>query len=146
MKWYLKILLIPILCLNLLVALLLVCCAYSPMLPPEYMPLLSLAGLAFPFVLAANVLFFVLWLVLYRPFMLVSLIACLVCFPQIRAFSPINITLTSFCLYDFGNSGILTFCAFKFPTIFNGNNLTLNSPSNFPKKFEFLSTGIPFGR
>lgn len=92
MKWYLKILLIPILCLNLLVALLLVCCAYSPVLPAEYMPLLSLAGLAFPFVLAANVLFFVLWLVLYRPFMLVSLIACLVCFPQIRAFSPINIS------------------------------------------------------
>lgn len=90
MKWYLKILFVPILFVNLLTALLLLLCAYSPMLPAEYVPLLSLAGLAFPFVLAANVAFFLLWLLLYRPFMLVSLIAFVACVPQIRAFFPLN--------------------------------------------------------
>lgn len=91
MKWYLKILFAPILVVNLLAALLLLVCAYSPMLPAEYMPLLSLAGLAFPFVLAANVAFFLLWLLFYRPFMLVSLVAFVVCVPQIRAFFPLNV-------------------------------------------------------
>ena len=91
MKWYLKILFLPILLVNLLVALLLVCCAYSPVLPAEYMPLLSLAGLAFPFVLAANVVFLLVWLLLYRPFILVPIVTLLICFPQIRAFIPINI-------------------------------------------------------
>ena len=90
MKWYLKILFVPVLVVNLLTALLLLVCAYSPMLPAEYMPLLSLAGLAFPFVLAANVAFFLLWLLFYRPFMLVSLVAFVVCVPQIRAFFPLN--------------------------------------------------------
>lgn len=91
MKWYSKILFLPFLLINLIVALLLVCCAYSPVLPAEHLPLLSLAGLAFPFVLAANILFIVLWLVMYRPFMLVPIVTLLLCIPQIRAFSPINI-------------------------------------------------------
>lgn len=85
-----KILLLPLLVVNVLAALLLVCCAYSPLISPEQFPLLSLAGLAFPWVLAANVAFLVAWLILYRRYMLVSLAACLLCFSQIRAFSPIN--------------------------------------------------------
>ena len=60
------------------------------MLPAEEMPLLALSGLAFPFVLGANVIFLLFWLILYRPFMLVSLLSCALCFPQIRALSPIN--------------------------------------------------------
>lgn len=90
MKWYLKPLLLPLFAVNLLTALLLVGCAYSPVLPAENMPLFSLSGLAFPFVLVANAVFLLLWLILYKPFMLASLIACILCFPQIRAFSPIN--------------------------------------------------------
>ena len=85
-----KIILLPLLVVNVLAALLLVCCAYSPLISPEQFPLLSLAGLAFPWVLAANVAFLVAWLILYRRYMLVSLAACLLCFSQIRAFSPIN--------------------------------------------------------
>lgn len=92
MRWYAKIVLVPLLAVNLLVALLLVCCAYSPMLPAESMPLLSLAGLAFPFILVANLLFLVLWIVLYRPFLLVSLVTFLLCFSQLRIFCPVNIT------------------------------------------------------
>lgn len=90
MKWYLKLLLLPVFAFNLLTALLLIGCAYSPMLPAEEMPLLALSGLAFPFVLGANVIFLLFWLILYRPFMLVSLLSCVLCFPQIRALSPIN--------------------------------------------------------
>ena len=90
MRWILRILLLPVLAVNLLVALLLVGCAYSPLLPPSTVALLSLAGLAFPFVLVANVLFIPLWLVLHRRYMWLSVIACLLCLPQIRAFCPIN--------------------------------------------------------
>lgn len=79
-----------ILAINLLVAILLVCCAYSPMLSASQMPLLSLAGLAFPFVLAVNVFFFVFWLLAYWRYALVSLITFLICFAQIRAFVPMN--------------------------------------------------------
>lgn len=90
MKWYAKILLLPILAVNLLVAFMLIGCAYSPILPAESMPLLSLAGLAFPFVLTANILFLFLWLLLHRRFMLLPIVTFIICFPQIRAFSPIN--------------------------------------------------------
>ncbi len=90
MKKALGILLLPILAINLLVALLLLCCAYSPILPAEQMPMLSLAGLAFPFMLVANVLFLLLWLFIYPRYALLSLIACILCFAQIRAFFPIN--------------------------------------------------------
>ena len=92
MRWYAKILLWPVLAVNLLVALLLIGCAYSPVLPVESLPLLSLAGLAMPFVLVANGAFLILWLLLYKRFMLVSVVAFLVCFPQIRVFFPINVS------------------------------------------------------
>lgn len=91
MKKILKILLLPVLAVNVLAALLLVCCAYSPILPAEQMPLFSLAGLAFPIALAANVIFLVFWLFVYWRYALVSFITCLICFVQIRAFFPINI-------------------------------------------------------
>jgi endonuclease/exonuclease/phosphatase family metal-dependent hydrolase len=91
MKRVLKILLSPILVVNLLAAIGLIGCAYSPLLPAEKMPLLSLAGLAFPFVLAANVCFLVLWIFVYRRYALVSLVTFLLCIPQMRAFFPINI-------------------------------------------------------
>lgn len=91
MKKVLKILLLPVLAINMLAALLLVCCAFSPILPAERMPLLSLAGLAFPIALVANVFFLVFWLFVYWRYALVSLITCLVCFAQIRTFFPVNI-------------------------------------------------------
>lgn len=90
MKWYLKIVLYPLLAINFVVAVSMIASAYSPLLPPERLALLSLGGLAFPFVLAANVAFLFVWLFIYRRFMWLSLLACAVCFPQIRAFSPIN--------------------------------------------------------
>ena len=91
MKWYSKILLCPILAVNLLLAVVLIGCAYSPLLPVADMPLLSLSGLAMPFVLGANLLFFVVWLLLYRPFMLIPLFTCFICLPPIRSFVPVNL-------------------------------------------------------
>lgn len=90
MKWLLRILLSPILAVNLLVALLLIGCAYSPFFSPESVSLFSLAGLAFPFVLACNLLFIPLWLLLHRRYVWIPIIACLVCLQQIRAFFPVN--------------------------------------------------------
>lgn len=91
MKWILRILFFPVLVVNFGVALLLIGCAYSPLLPPATLPLLSLAGLAFPFVLVGNILFIIAWLLVCRRYIWLSVIACLICLPQIRAFSPVNI-------------------------------------------------------
>ena len=91
MKKVLRILLLPVLAINLVVALLLVCCAYSPLLPAEQVPLPSLAGLAFPFILMAKVLFLLFWLLIYWRYALVPLVALLLCFAQVRTFFPINI-------------------------------------------------------
>ena len=90
MRNALKIILLPVLAINLMVALLLVCCAYSPMLPAERMPLFSLAGLAFPFALVANVLFLLFWLFVYRRYLWVPIITLLICSVQIYTFFPIN--------------------------------------------------------
>ena len=92
MKKLLRILFFPFLGINMLVSVLLICCAYSPILPAGETPLLSLAGLAFPFALAANVLFLILWLLIYPRYVVVSLATCLICMVQIRAFLPINIS------------------------------------------------------
>ena len=91
MKKTLKILLLPILAINLLAAIGLICCAYSPVLSIERMPLISLAGLAFPIALAVNVLFLLFWLFVYWRYAFVSFVTCLICAIQIRAFFPINL-------------------------------------------------------
>ena len=90
MKWLRKILLFPLLLINVVMAVALIACAYSQLLPPEHIRLLSLGGLAFPFVLAANVAFLLVWLVFYPRYMLASLVACLMCIAQIRTFLPVN--------------------------------------------------------
>lgn len=92
MRKILQIILLPILAINLMVAICLICCAYSPMLPAEQLPLLSLAGLAFPFILAANVLFLFFWLLIYPRYIIVPIVTGLICFAQIRTFFPINFT------------------------------------------------------
>ena len=91
MKKFLKVLLLPLLAINLLGAICLICCAYSPLLPVESMPLLSLTGLGFPFVLTINVVFLILWLLIYPSYAMVSLVTCLICISQIHALIPINL-------------------------------------------------------
>lgn len=90
MKKVLKILLFPLLAINVVAAALLICCAYSPLLPAEHMPLLSLAGLAFPFTFILNAFFLILWLIIYPRYVVLPLITGVICFTQIRAFIPVN--------------------------------------------------------
>lgn len=90
MRKVIKIVLSPILAINLLVSICLICCAYSPILPAGEMPLLSLAGLAFPFVLGVNLFFLLLWLLIYPRYIIVPLVTSFICLPQIRTFLPIN--------------------------------------------------------
>ena len=89
-KKLINILLFPFLALNLFSAIGLMCCAYSPMLPAEHLPLLSLAGLAFPIALGVNVVFLILWLAIRPRYTMIPLIAGILCLAQIRAYSPIN--------------------------------------------------------
>ena len=90
MNKVLGILFLPVLVINVVAAVLLVCCAYSPILPAGQFPLLSLAGLAFPFALALTGAFLLFWLFAYRRYIWFTLITILVCLPQIRAFFPVN--------------------------------------------------------
>ncbi len=79
-----------LLCGNLFLVLLMLLCAYSPYISPVAHPILACAGLAFPVFLLLNVLFFFFWLFFYRRYTLLSLIALIICLPQIRAYMPLN--------------------------------------------------------
>lgn len=75
---------------NALVVVLLLLAAYSSYIDPQTCPVLSCAGLAFPVFLLLNVLFLLFWLFFYRRYLLLSLVALVVCAPQIRAYMPLN--------------------------------------------------------
>lgn len=90
MKWYKKIWAYPLLLVNIAVAAVFMLCAASPLIPASQFPLISLAGLAFPFLLAAVVAFILFWLVFHKRYCLVSLLALAVCFESVRDFFPIN--------------------------------------------------------
>jgi endonuclease/exonuclease/phosphatase family metal-dependent hydrolase len=92
MKRVRTLLTISILIVNILTALTLLLSAYSAHITPEKFPMLSCAGLLFPFFLLANICFIVLWLIFlqYR-YMFVSIVAILISFPYIRTYCPINL-------------------------------------------------------
>jgi endonuclease/exonuclease/phosphatase family metal-dependent hydrolase len=79
-----------ILLLNALIAGLLLLAAYSPYVMPEKYPLFSCAGLVFPLFLAANFCFLLFWLIFHYKFSSLSLIALIICIPQIRIYFPLN--------------------------------------------------------
>ena len=82
-----------LLAINVLVALLMVLCAFSSYISPYTFPVLSCAGLAFPIFLLLNVLFLIFWLFFNRRYALLSLVVMFVCIGQIRAFLPVNISM-----------------------------------------------------
>ena len=94
MKWYTKLWAYPLLLVNLAVSAVFIVCAYSPHIPAERFPVISLAGLAFPFAFAAMLAFLVFWLFFYRRFCWLSVVTLLVCCKSIYAMSPLNITDT----------------------------------------------------
>lgn len=75
---------------NALLAVAMLVCAYSPYINPVSHPVLSCAGLAFPIFLLLNVLFLLFWLVIYRRYALLPLIALVACAGAVRAYIPIN--------------------------------------------------------
>ncbi|MBQ4525460.1 MAG: endonuclease/exonuclease/phosphatase family protein [Bacteroidaceae bacterium] len=82
-----------LLVINVLVALLMVLCAFSSYISPYTFPVLSCAGLAFPIFLLLNFLFFAFWLFFNRRYALLPLVVMFVCIGQIRAFLPVNISM-----------------------------------------------------
>lgn len=86
-----KVISITILLVNLFMAALFILAAYSPYVSPEKYPLLSCAGLIFPFFLLINIAFPIFWLVFHYRYALVSLIAIIICLPPIRTYFPVNL-------------------------------------------------------
>lgn len=69
----------------------LVLCAFSQQVSAERLPLVSLTGLAFPFVLAAVVVFLLFWLLTWKKGSWLSLLTLLVCVESIYAMCPVNL-------------------------------------------------------
>jgi endonuclease/exonuclease/phosphatase family metal-dependent hydrolase len=66
-------------------------CALSPLLPPAKQPLLACLGLAFPLAMMLNFLFLLFWFIIYRKYMLLSLVALLTCAQCIWTNCPLNL-------------------------------------------------------
>ena len=79
-----------ILIFNAVVAALLLFVAYSPDIDPQAHPVLSCAGLFFPFFWVANLAFLVFWLVVYRRYALFPLLVLFICWGSIRTYFPVN--------------------------------------------------------
>lgn len=94
MKWYTKLWTYPLLLINAGVSAIFVLCAYSQHIPAARLPLVSLAGLAFPFALAGVVAFLVFWLLFRRRCCWLSVVTLLACAPQIYTMCPVNLGRT----------------------------------------------------
>ncbi|MBR4338047.1 MAG: endonuclease/exonuclease/phosphatase family protein [Bacteroidaceae bacterium] len=92
MKWYTKLWAYPLLLINIFVCGVFILCAFSQQIPAEKLPIISLAGMAFPIALGAVVAFLVFWLLFYKRLCWLSLITLLVCSTQIYSMVPINIS------------------------------------------------------
>ena len=79
-----------LLTINVLVALLMVLCAFSSYISPYTFPVLSCAGLAFPIFLLLNVLFLIFWLFFKRKYALLPFFTLFACVGQIRDYMPLN--------------------------------------------------------
>lgn len=75
---------------NVATLLLLWACCASTYLSPETYPRISLAGLAFPFVLVPNILFIFFWLIFKIKYVWVPVVGLLVCGSFIRDYFPVN--------------------------------------------------------
>lgn len=90
MRWIGRLLANILLGINALVVLFLLLSAYSPYCNPQSFPVLSCLGLAFPVFLLGTLLFVCFWLVVYRKYILLSLLALVVCWQPIRTYIPCN--------------------------------------------------------
>jgi endonuclease/exonuclease/phosphatase family metal-dependent hydrolase len=79
-----KVILYPVLITNILCAGLLLLSAYSPYFYPEDYPYLAISGLLFPVFLVVNACFAVFWVFVRWKRVFITLVACLLCYPQLR--------------------------------------------------------------
>lgn len=108
-----KIVAFLILAVNALFAGILVLAAYSPYIDPAAHPVQSCMGLAFPVFLVINFCFLVFWLIVRWRYVVLSLLAFALCYPQIRTYMPTNfhsrkipeksIKVLSYNVMSFGN-------------------------------------------
>ena len=75
---------------NCIFAVLLILSSYAYLVPPVKMMFPSYLGLAFPVFLFANVLFIVFWLLQRRWLFLLSLVTLVICFPEIKLYTPLH--------------------------------------------------------
>lgn len=64
--------------------------AYSPYIHPQTHPVWSCLGLTFPLFLLSNLLFLCFWLVAYRKYAWLPLLALIGCWGPIRTYLPVN--------------------------------------------------------
>lgn len=76
---------------NGMVTLALLLSAYSSHIDPQTHPVWACAGLFFPVFLLLNLFFLIFWLVVYRRYLLLPVLAFLLCWGAIRTYFPINI-------------------------------------------------------
>lgn len=76
--------------LNLLVGVGLLVAAYAQYLSPTSLPVLSVAGLAFPMFVAFNLLFLLLWLIVYPRYIVLPLFLFLICIDPLLTYSPMS--------------------------------------------------------
>lgn len=87
--------------------------AYSPHISPVIHPVEACMGLTFPIFLSINFCFLIFWLIVRYKFALLSILGFAFCYPQIRAYLPINlhtanipegsIKILSYNIMSFGN-------------------------------------------
>ena len=91
LKWYNKLWAYPLVLVNALVCIVFILCAFSHYVPAARFPVISLAGLAFPFLLAAVVAFLLFWLFVHKRFCWLSLLTLLLCSQEIFTMCPIHL-------------------------------------------------------
>lgn len=92
MKWYTKLWAYPLLAVNIAVCGAFLLCAFSQQIPTEKLPVVSLAGMAFPIVLGAVVFFLLFWLFFHRRYGWLSALTLIVCGSQVYTMCPLNIS------------------------------------------------------
>ena len=75
---------------NAVLAVLLCFSSFSPYLNPHTSPVASCAGLFFPVFLLVNIAFLFFWLLAYRKYALLPLLALLLCWNSIQTYFPVN--------------------------------------------------------
>ena len=76
---------------NILVVVLMLLTGYSGYVSPVDHALWAASGLAFPLVLAANVVFIPVWLILRRRYLLIPLLGIVFCIAPVRTYIPLNL-------------------------------------------------------